>query len=217
MKYGESTFDILYLLFALTAGICILCRRRDSVGKLMGIATFILGCGDAFHLVPRVLNYFSDADYTMWLGIGKLVTSITMTVFYVLMYRLWISAFEKPESKWLGAAVYALFAFRIILCALPQNKWLENDSPLVWGIIRNIPFVALGIIIVSIFFKTRKEIGAFRPIWLLVLLSFIFYIPVAVAAPLLPILGMLMLPKTVCYMILIGVFLKCSYRTQTEE
>ncbi|MBP5245708.1 MAG: hypothetical protein J6036_04560 [Clostridia bacterium] len=56
MKYGESVFDIVYLLFAVIAGIIILCLRRDKIGKLMGYAVLILGCGDAFHLVPRVLN-----------------------------------------------------------------------------------------------------------------------------------------------------------------
>ena len=45
----------------------------------------ILGCGDAFHLVPRILNYWIDSDFTAALGIGKLVTSVTMTAFYLLM------------------------------------------------------------------------------------------------------------------------------------
>ncbi|MBR4256480.1 MAG: hypothetical protein IKQ18_04895, partial [Clostridia bacterium] len=61
------------------------------------------------------------------------------------------------------------------------------------------------------------EIGTFRRIWLLVALSFLFYIPVAVAAPFLSILGMLMLPKTVCYMILIGVFLKYTSKKQKTK
>lgn len=215
MKYGESAFDILYLLFAIIAGVCILCRRRDRIGALMGSATLILGCGDAFHLVPRVLNYFADADFTAWLGVGKLVTSITMTVFYVLMYRLWIAAYCKRENKGISAAVYVLAAIRVILCALPQNRWLENDSSMLWGIIRNVPFVALGVIVVCLFFQTRKELRAFRSVWWLVTLSFLFYIPVAVAAGLVPMLGMLMLPKTVCYMILIGVFLK--YANPSEK
>lgn len=217
MKYGESTFDIIYLIFAIVSGIIILCKRHDKIGKLMGFATLILGCGDAFHLVPRVLNYFIDADFTAWLGIGKLVTSITMTLFYVLMYWLWVNVYEKPKSKGMSIAVYVLATVRVILCALPQNKWLENDSSVLWGIIRNIPFIILGAIIVYLFFKNRKEINTFKFVWLLVTLSFLFYIPVAVAAPLLPILGMLMLPKTVCYMILIAVFLKYSKSIQTKE
>ena len=34
-----------------------------------------------------------------------------------------------------------------------------------------------------------------------------FYIPVAVGAGMIPILGMLMLPKTVCYILMVVVFL----------
>ncbi len=216
MKYGESAFDIIYLLFAVTAGIWILCRRKDVTGKLMGYATLILGCGDAFHLVPRVLNYFVDADFTAWLGVGKLVTSITMTIFYLLMYHLWQKVYGERENKALCVAVYLFAAVRVVLCLLPQNRWLTNDGPVLWGILRNIPFVALGCIIVCLFFKNRKEIRTFRPVWLLVTLSFLFYIPVAVAAGIVPMLGMLMLPKTVCYMLLIGVFLRYAGRADAS-
>ena len=90
MKYGESSFDILYLLFAVISGCIILCRARNKTEKLMGLAAVILGCGDAFHLIPRVLNYFSTGDFTAALGIGKLVTSITMTLFYLLVYYVWL-------------------------------------------------------------------------------------------------------------------------------
>lgn len=216
MKYGESAFCIVYLIFAVTAGMIILCRRRDDAGKLMGSAVLILGCGDAFHLVPRVLNYFTDADLTVWLGTGKFVTSVTMTVFYLLMYRLWLVSYKRRESKALSVCVYALSAVRVILCLLPQNGWLQNESSVVWGTVRNVPFVALGAVIVYLFFKSRKEIRIFGPVWLLVALSFLFYIPVAAAAPLVPILGMLMLPKTVCYMILIWLFIKHSKRSENK-
>ena len=64
MKYGESTFDILYLLFAVLTGIIILIKRRNKTDILMGSAALILGLGDSFHLVPRVLNYFIDKDFT---------------------------------------------------------------------------------------------------------------------------------------------------------
>ena len=73
MKYGESTFDILYLLFAIICGIVILVKARDRAGRLMGFAALILGVGDAFHLVPRVLNYFIDADFTAALGSENLL------------------------------------------------------------------------------------------------------------------------------------------------
>ena len=211
MKYGESAFDVVYLLFAIVIGIGILRRRKDVIGRLMGSAVLILGIGDAFHLVPRVINYFGSGDYTAWLGFGKLVTSVTMTVFYLLMYRLWLKVYEEPENRKLSMAVYALTAVRILLCLLPQNRWLQNDGSVLWGVIRNIPFVALGGIDVYLYYRKRAAIRCFRFVWLLITLSFLFYIPVAVAASLVPMLGMLMLPKTVCYMLLIWCFRKYAF------
>lgn len=212
MKYGESTFDILYLIFAIAAGIYILRRRKDQIGKMMGCAVLILGCGDAFHLIPRVLNYFANADFTAWLGFGKLVTSLTMTVFYVLMYRLWLGVYGEQENQQLRAVLYAFAIVRIILCLVPQNRWLTNESTVFWGIIRNVPFVCIGVIIICLYYRNRDKEEQLRSVWLLVALSFLFYIPVAVAAGVAPMLGMLMLPKTVCYMILIWTFCKYAER-----
>lgn len=208
MKYGESAFDLIYLAFAVTLGIRILRKRRDAVGALMGAAVLVLGVGDAFHLIPRVLNYFLSGDFTVWLGFGKLVTSLTMTVFYLLLYRLWLRLYGEKENRGLSAAVYILIALRAVLCLLPQNRWLENESSVLWGILRNLPFAALGCIVIILFYQQRGQLRRFRFVWLLITLSFLFYIPVAVAAGLLPILGMLMLPKTVCYMFLIWIFWK---------
>lgn len=208
MKYGESTFDILYLLFVLTAGCIIFRRAKDRTEKIMGISAILLGCGDAFHLVPRVLNYFIDADMTAPLGIGKLITSVTMTVFYVLLYYVWLGHYSEKENKTLTVTIWCLAAVRILLCLFPQNGWLQNSSDMTWGIIRNIPFAALGAIICFLFFRNRKKDTVFGLMWLYILLSFAFYIPVAVGAGLVPILGMLMLPKTVCYILMVAAFLR---------
>ena len=210
MKYGESTFDILYLLFAIVSGVVILRRARNRTERLMGLAALILGCGDAFHLVPRVLNYFTAGDLTAALGIGKLVTSVTMTVFYVLLYGVWHGYYGEPKSKGLWASLLILTLARVALCLFPQNGWLQNSSDLTWGIIRNVPFVILGGVICFLYWKNRKRDRIFRPVWLYILLSFLFYIPVAVAAGLVPILGMLMLPKTVCYILMILAFLRAT-------
>lgn len=208
MKYGESTFDILYLLFAIISGCVMLYGAKNKTGKLMGLAALILGCGDAFHLVPRVLNYFVNADFSAALGIGKLVTSITMTVFYLLMYYIWLRHYDARENKSLTKVIWILLALRVVLCLFPQNGWITNDSNLTWAILRNIPFVILGAVICSLYFTKRKEDRLLQHVWLYILLSFLFYIPVAVGAEALPMLGMLMLPKTICYILLIAAFLR---------
>ena len=199
MKYGESTFDILYLLYAVIIGCLIIRKSRNRTQKLMGISAAVLGCGDAFHLVPRVINYFSQSDLSAALGIGKLVTSITMTIFYLLLYYVWLGAYEEKENRNTTFCVWLLTAARIILCLFPQNGWLTNDSGLTWSIIRNVPFVILGAVICVLYFRKRKDIPQLRSVWVNILLSFAFYIPVAVGAGFVPILGMLMLPKTICY------------------
>ncbi len=208
MKYGESTFDILYLLFALVSGCLLLCRARDKAGKWMGIATLVLGCGDAFHLIPRVLNYFAEADLTAALGLGKLVTSVTMTVFYLLLYFIWQEYYSVRPQKGLTWLVWGAVLLRVALCLFPQNGWLTNSSDMTWAILRNLPFVLLGGVVCLLYFRKRGADRVFSPVWLYILLSFLFYIPVAVGAGRVPLLGMLMLPKTVCYILLIVVFLR---------
>lgn len=206
MKYGESTFDILYLVFAVSFGVIMLRDARNSAQKDMGLASLILGLGDAFHLVPRVMDHFSDLDLTAPLGVGKLVTSLTMTVFYVLLYRIWLKFYGEKEDQKQKVLILALAAARVILCMFPQNGWVTNSSGMTWGIIRNVPFVILGAMICAMYYKNRGKSADLKSMWLLILLSFLFYIPVAVFAGLVPMLGMLMLPKTVCYVLMILAF-----------
>ncbi len=212
MKYGESSFDILYLIFAITSGIMILRRAEGRKEKFMAYAALILGCGDAFHLVPRVLNYFTEWDLTAALGIGKLITSITMTVFYVLLYYLWLELYSVKRKRKTEMCVLLLALVRSALCLFPHNGWLQNSSDMNWGIIRNIPFVIHGALICYLYYCKRNENSVFKPMWLYILLSFAFYIPVAVAAGAIPLLGMLMLPKTVCYILMILSFLKAQHK-----
>ena len=121
---------------------------------------------------------------------------------------------NRPRG--LTAGIWVLAACRIILCLFPQNGWLENSSDMTWGIIRNVPFVLLGAVICWLYFRKRKENRTFRFMWLYICLSFLFYIPVAVGAGAVPMLGMLMLPKTVCYILIILAFLSAVKTTGNE-
>ena len=73
---------------------------------------------------------------------------------------------------------------------------------------RNIPFALMGLIIIALFYKSAKENNdsAFRWMWLTIVLSFAFYIPVVLWADVIPMIGMLIIPKTCAYVwtVLIG-------------
>lgn len=209
----ETLFDIVYLSLVITIGILMI---RGSGGndqfRLFGWMAVILGSGDAFHLVPRAVALCTTGleNYTAALGVGKCVTSITMTIFYVLLYCVWRKRYQVTGHGGLTAAVYILAGLRIVLCLLPQNQWLRADAPLSWGIYRNIPFTLLGLVIIVLFYQAAKknQDHAFRWMWLTIVLSFAFYIPVVLWSDTMPIIGMLMIPKTCAYVwaVLMGYF-----------
>ena len=207
----ETAFDAVYLVTVITLGIIMLVKSRGRRQyRLFGAMAVTLGCGDAFHLVPRAIALCTTGleSYTAALGIGKLITSVTMTAFYVLLYYVWRSRYEVKGRSCVTATVWVLAAARIILCLFPQNAWTSADAPLSWGIYRNIPFLLLGALIVVLFYRSakQKEDKPFRLLWLTVVLSFACYIPVVLFADTFPMVGMLMIPKTCAYVwtVLIG-------------
>ena len=207
----ETLFDIIYLTTVLTLGVRMV---RRSAGRrqyrLFGWMAVVLGAGDAFHLVPRAVALCTTGleNYTAALGLGKWITSVTMTVFYLLLYAVWRERYRIRGRQGLTALVGLLAGVRILLCMLPQNRWLSADAPLVWGIWRNIPFALLGLVMILLFYRSAKETGdrAFSRMWLTIALSFGFYIPVVLWADAVPMVGMLMIPKTCAYVwtVLIG-------------
>lgn len=207
----ETLFDAVYLITVITIGIDMIRKSNGNRQyRLFGIMAVVLGAGDSFHLVPRALALCTSGleNFTVALGIGKFITSITMTIFYVILYYVWRIRYNIKGQKGTTVAVYLLSALRIILCLFPQNRWLHADSPLSWGIYRNIPFALLGLLIILLFYKSAKEQKdkAFRYMWLTIVLSFGFYIPVVLWADRIPMIGMLMIPKTCAYVwtVLIG-------------
>ena len=207
----ETAFDIVYLLTVLIlGGIMLHSGERRSEFRLFGAMAIVLGVGDAFHLVPRAIALCTTGldSYTTALGLGKWITSITMTFFYILLYHVWRRRYHVTGHTGITALVYGCALVRIVLCLLPQNQWLSKDSPLFWGICRNIPFALLGLIVIVLFrCSARKhDDRAFRWMWLTIVLSFGFYIPVVLWSSSVPMVGMLMIPKTCAYVwtILIG-------------
>ena len=200
----ETLFDAVYLVTVIRIGI-IMIRKSNKKKQylLFGIMAVMLGAGDAFHLVPRAFALCTAGldHYAAALGIGKFITSITMTIFYILLYYVWRLRYNVQGRKTLTISIYALAALRIALCLFPQNAWTSANAPLSWGIYRNLPFAAIGIIVIILFYGSAKKNSdhAFKYMWLTIVLSFAFYLPVVLFAEAVPAIGMLMIPKTCAY------------------
>lgn len=209
----ETLFDAVYLTTVITLGIIMIVKsKRNKQYLLFGIMAVVLGLGDSFHLVPRAVALCTTGleNYVVPLGIGKFITSITMTFFYILLYYVWRIRYDIQGKVWITISFYLLAAARIVLCLFPQNAWTSADAPLSWGIYRNIPFALIGILIIILFYQSAKKTKdkSFRFMWLTIVLSFGFYIPVVLWADVNPMIGMLMIPKTCAYVwtVLIGFF-----------
>ena len=209
----ETLFDVVYLTTVITVGILMIRGYKGNAQfRLFGWMAVVLGAGDSFHLVPRAVALCTTGleNYTVPLGLGKAITSVTMTVFYVLLYYVWRKRYQVTGRRELTAAVYLLAGVRVLLCLMPQNQWLSANAPLSWGIYRNIPFALLGLLVIVLFYQSAKshQDRAFRWTWLTIVLSFGFYIPVVLWADTVPLVGMLMIPKTCAYVwtIFIGFF-----------
>ena len=212
-QIGEAVFCIAYLVFDLIAAIVFLLNAGGSqVLNLFGVLTLVLGGGDAFHLVPRIIKAFrgDSPKVEWWSGLGLMVSSITMTVFYVLLFYVWKAIFPQvtyPEL--LPVLIWVSAVLRIVLCLFPQNNWLNQEGNPAWGIYRNLPFAVTGLCLVILFFLSGNTGG--YGLWMMsvaIIISFACYFPVVLWAKKKPMVGMLMMPKTMAYIWMICMGLK---------
>lgn len=197
----ELVFDSFYLIAAFGIGIFLLLQAPGQAQKLAALMAFILAIGDSFHLIPRMMAVISgdSVKYVRPMGWGKLISSISMTVFYVLLWQFGLVRYGLIPSSMTSLMIYLSAAVRIILCLFPQNGWLSQNPPLNWAIWRNLPFVILGAMVAGFYFTHRTLVPSLSLLWLAILLSFAFYLPVVLFSEHNRKLGMLMLPKTCMY------------------
>ena len=200
--YAEALFNSLYLGTVLVLGVYRLLSAASIHHLLFGIMALVLLSGDAFHLLPRIASALSG-DQRRWkrpLGIGKLITSVGMTLFYALLWTAGLLWFSPPGARGWTLLAYGLAAVRILLSVLPQNQWGEGHSPMAWTVYRNLPFLLLGGMVGLLFFFYRDVgVPGVRWMWLAILCSFACYLPVVFGAKKYPLLGLLMIPKSCAY------------------
>ncbi len=201
----EAIFDVGYLGFDLIAGIVFLVLAHGrELFLLYGILTLTLCFGDAFHLVPRVIRALKGPNERVkrQMGRGLQISSITMTIFYVLLLYIWKATFPELQPPMaVVALIWVSAIIRIVVCLLPQNNWLGDEGNMKLSLIRNGVFAltGLGVIILYAISGNAGDLHMNRMIYAIIL-SFGCYFPVTVLSKKKPAIGMLMIPKTCAYM-----------------
>ncbi len=211
----EIVFNISYLVVVWGLVVALLRRRGELDGaarrevNLVMWAFALLALGDTGHVGFRVWAYAlggleSEADifgYPLSLvGSGALATAVTVTFFYVLMLELWRVHFDKKYG-WFEYLLLASAAVRLVLMSLPVNEWSSVTPPQPWGIIRNLPLMVQGLGLAYLILRDARVIHdrPFTWIGVSILVSYACYLPVIFFAVQAPLLGMLMIPKTMAY------------------
>lgn len=203
MELFESLFDVAYLVMVIALGVRLLIEDTKGA-KLFGIMAILLGLGDSFHLLPRIMSHLNPEGFEAYesaLSWGQFVTSITMTIFY-LLYYYYYKRISESNSKGKDILMYGLVTARIVLTLLPQNEWGQMPGNFTFSIIRNIPFAILGILLIIWSWQDRNKSGL-KYMSELIFFSFLFYIPVVLWVNTVPAIGALMMPKTVAYLLLV--------------
>lgn len=215
LMWVEIGFNVTYLIVVWgLVGVMILKRRQVAVedwpaARLVIWAFALLALGDTGHVGFRVLAYALgslEAQVGVFglqlglVGLGALSTAVTVTLFYMLMLELWRVRFKR-QFGWFEYLLLAAGVARLAFMLLPVNQWNSVVPPQPWSTLRNLPLMLQGLGVAYLFLRDAGAKGdrAFQWIGVMILVSYACYIPVILFVQQAPLVGMLMIPKTMAY------------------
>jgi hypothetical protein len=204
----ELVFNIAYLLTIWTVVGLMMARYGQTAAanrplfKRMLWMFALLALGDSGHVGFRafaILNGGLEANAAL-LGIGALSTAVTVTVFYMLLVDVWRVRFHKTMG-WFQWALIAAGVIRLVVMAFSQKQWGALAPPHRWGPLRDSFLVVQGLGVMALILRDARQAGdkPFELIGWMIALSYLFYAPVILWSAAIPLLGMLMIPKTCAY------------------
>ena len=222
----EVGFNITYLA-VVWALVLIMVLQRGRVSKserplaTRVVAAFaLLALGDTGHVGFRVVAYAMgglEANPTL-VGLGALSTAYTVTLFYMLMVDLWRLRFEQ-KINWFGLLLLGAGLVRMVVMAFPQNQWEQIIAPYNWSLLRNGFLVVQGLGVLYLILRDAAHARDYPFHWIgiMIALSFVFYAPVILWVQWVPLLGMLMIPKTCAYLGIAFIAYRALYARANQE
>jgi len=172
--------------------------------KYIRFAFISLLIGDLGHVGARLITFFSEnptSNYGIF-GIGVLLEMIGLIFLFIFYTNAWRIHFNRPNDLFFKSLI-GVGIIGLIIFTFPQNQWNTEPVSYEWLIIRNIPWLIQGLALAILIIRDAKVANdpLFIRIGILILISFFFYMPVIFFASIEPMLGMLMIPGTIIYML----------------
>jgi hypothetical protein len=201
---------VWYLVVLMSRSMGTVVPKDRKVAGLVRMAFILLAAGDTGHVGFRVLAYALGGlnaqavilgSPMSLIGLGMLTTSVTVTLFYMMLVYVWQARNNQP-ANWVTNLLQAAGVVRLIIMALPSNDWAAAVPPQPMSLYRNLPLMVQGVGIIVLFLLSAylNHDITFKWIGGMIAVSFAFYTPVILFAQQVPMLGLLMIPKTCAYL-----------------
>ncbi len=224
MRVGvEILFNVTYLLviwvlvFLMARNLKQVAPADRPVAKRLLWAFALLALGDTGHVGFRVVAYGLgglEANPAL-VGLGALSTAFTVTLFYMLMVDIWRLRFHQRLGAF-GWFLLAVGVVRLVVMLFPQNEWNRLVAPYGWSLLRNslLTIQGLGVMYLILRDASRSQDRPFQWIGAMIGLSYLFYAPVILWGAQIPMLGMLMIPKTCAYVAIAIIGYRALFQTR---
>ncbi|MFC1670994.1 hypothetical protein ACFL20_11440 [Spirochaetota bacterium] len=230
---AEISFNLFYLI-SVVIMVVIMFRKRANVAEnewksafWLLMAYFFLAIGDIPHLGTRVIAFAMGGLETSitignskWniSGLGAFITSLTFAIYYICMLLLWKNRYNKKLGI-IGWAVIIIAVIRTIYMLIPGNGWDVMIPPRSFWLIRNNMLMLMQLLVAFLILKdsiAAKE-KVLKQIGIFILVSFTFYSIVVFLYHSYPSIGMLMIFKTIAYLIIAFLGMSMLFRIGMVE
>ncbi len=211
LMWVEVIFDLIYLITIWSLAILMYLKRSNlsvqdkSIGKLFMWAFFLLALGDTGHVGFRVLAYGLGGlnAHPSLVGAGALATAVTVTFFYMLVAEIWRQRFNRKRDYLWWSLIMTGF-IRLAIMIPSANQWGSTVPPFAWSLARNIPLMiqGIGVAMLLLVHGIRHKDRFIVKVSIMIFISYLCYTPVILYVQKLPMLGMLMIPKTLAYVVI---------------
>ena len=199
----KSTFYFVFIIIALFTSITMLTNAKgDRRISIFGLIVLFLGIGEAFHLVPRIIEIFTGNTENLqpYIDYGRVISSISIIFVYLFLFWFWKIYYKVSSPKNVDVALITLGVIGIVLSVI-----LKSTDYTYMILIRNLPTIVIGTIIVYYFKRSSLSItkDSFRHLWLAVSLGLVFTTGFELFSSSYSFLIILMMPKTLVYIWLV--------------
>lgn len=211
----EAVFNTIYITIVVILAAKMFLRldrvemRSRRAAGCMAAAFALLILGDFLHLLFRMIGFARGTmDITGPLGLnlvglGSLATYITLTLFYIVMLYAWQSRFQKPFGI-TGALLLSAACIRLLFIVVSGNQWSSPLPVQPWFTYRTIPFIiqqgGTGLLFLVSGLKARDT--CFTLIGMMMITACLAFVPFTLFIHRYPVVGMLMVPITITYIIM---------------